>query len=147
MVRLSGESEPVPLRSLGDGVVRMFEIALALEFAGTHVEEEENGAQGKGRKPHGFLLLDEVENGVHHTLHKTVWEFIFHMAKLHDIQVFATTHSLDCLRGFGEAVSEDGTRDGLVVRLEKVEGEERTGAVVIDQEDLPIVIRDSIEVR
>ena len=41
----------IPLRSLGDGVNRLFGIALALVHA-------------KG----GLLLLDEIENGIHYSV-------------------------------------------------------------------------------
>ena len=49
IVRLDNRKEPVPLRSLGDGAVRLFGFALAL-----------------ARCKNGVLLIDEVENGLHH---------------------------------------------------------------------------------
>ena len=87
-----------------------------------------------------FVLL-------HHTLHADLWKSIFHSARMLDVQVVATTHSQDCLRGFAAAVAEDEENDGQVIRLEKLEGYEQTRAVVVDRCDLPIVVRDSIEVR
>jgi AAA15 family ATPase/GTPase len=93
------------------------------------------------------VLIDEFETGVHHTLHAELWRTVFHAAEQLDVQVFATTHSWDCLRGFAEAVAEDETNDGVAIRLEKVEGEEQTGAVIIDREGLPVIVRDEIEVR
>ena len=39
----------MPLKSLGDGAVRLFGVALAL-----------------ANSQNGFLLIDEVENGIHH---------------------------------------------------------------------------------
>ena len=51
VARFRTEDYPVPLRSLGDGAVRLFSTALAL-------------ANSRG----GFLLIDEVENGIHYSL-------------------------------------------------------------------------------
>lgn len=143
-VRTDEFDEPVPLATLGDGVVRVFELAVALEYA-VYVR---SGAEGQfGTNVFPVLLIDEVDAGIHHTLHANVWRFIFDAARRLDVQVFATTHSWDCLKGFAVAIAEDEENDGLAIRLEKVEGEEQTGAVIVDREGVPIVVRDSIEVR
>ena len=150
-VRLRGEESPVPLSSLGGGLVRVFQLAVAIEYCYSlrwrQASLFDDGTDGPEGGPSRWLLVDEVENGIHHTLHARLWKGIFQMARRNDIQVFATTHSLDCLIGFAKALSEDKENDGLVIRLEKVEGEEETGAVIIDRDALPIVVRDSIEVR
>lgn len=145
-VKVDGIAEPVALASLGDGVVKVFQIAVALEYAAVRVRRATD-AGGTPANLHPLLLVDEVESGVHYTLHADLWRFILGAARLLGVQVFATTHSLDCLRGFAEAVAESEDNDGVAIRLEKVEGEEQTGAVIIDREGLPIIVRDSIEVR
>ncbi len=139
----SGRKKPVSLQSLGDGLVRMFQIAVALEFAAVYGREAPE--EFKDILP--LVLVDEIEAGVHHSLHADLWRFILRVSRELGVQVFATTHSWDCLRGFAEAVAEDEQNDGLAIRLEKVAGEEQTGAVIIDRDDLPIIVRDSIEVR
>ncbi|NQT15488.1 MAG: ATP-binding protein [Planctomycetes bacterium] len=138
MVRTSSIAGPMPLRSLGDGVVRVFNLAVALQYRGLRSARGEAGR---------VLLVDEIESGIHHTAHPDLWRSLFRLTRDNDVQVVATTHSLDCLKGFAEARAEDEENDGLVIRLEKVEGEEQTGAVIIDGNDLPFVVRDSIEVR
>ncbi len=151
-VRLEGEESPVPLNSLGGGLDRVFQLAVAIEFAYLARESRQASLFGETEniselEPSRLLLIDEIENGIHHTIHPALWRAVFRLAREHNVQVFATTHSLDCLRGFAAAVAESEETDGLAIRLEKVEGEEQTGAVIIDREDLPIVVRDSIEVR
>jgi hypothetical protein len=151
-VRLKGIDSPVPLGSLGGGLVRVFHLAVALEYSYLAKENRQASLFGETEnvsepEPSRLLLIDEIENGIHHTIHSTLWRAVFRLAREHNVQVFATTHSLDCLRGFAAAVAESEENDGLAIRLEKVEGEEQTGAVIIDREDLPIVVRDSIEVR
>lgn len=151
--RLRGDSAPVPLKSLGDGLVHVFQLAVALEYSQVASKDRQPSLLFDGPEDHPgqewprLLLVDEIENGIHHTLHADLWRFIFHAARLLDVQVFATTHSLDCLRGFAAAAAEDEKNDGLAIRLEKIEGEDQTGAVIFDRTDLPIVVRDAIEVR
>ena len=79
-VLLRGANAPVPLGSLGEGVSRI--LTLALYLAAT---------QG------GFLLIDEIENGLHWSVLPKVWRFLVDTAQALDVQVFATTHSKDCL--------------------------------------------------
>jgi hypothetical protein len=151
-VRLAGSSKPLPLVVLGDGIVRMFQIAVAMEYAAIPIEYAEipAGVESPFKLPQNvfpMLLIDEAEMGIHYSLHAELWRFIFKAAKMLDVQVFATTHSWDCVKGFAEALKDAGPEDGLMIRLEKVEGQAGTGAVIIDRDDLPTVVRESIEVR
>ena len=56
-VRVKGAAHPFPLKRLGDGVNRLFALALV---------------HAKG----GLLLLDEIDNGIHYSLQESVWTFI-----------------------------------------------------------------------
>jgi len=82
-VRLEGESSPVPLSTLGDGVTRVLLFALALV-----------GAKGKQ------LLIDEFEVGLHYSIQEKLWKLAFQYAQKWDIQMFITTHSQDSIRAF-----------------------------------------------
>lgn len=146
MVRLEGQSDPVPLKSLGDGLSQMFQIALAFEFVGskrTYQRSLLNGAE-QSDLPR-FVLIDEVEKGVHYSAHSRLWAWIFRLAKLHDVQVFATTHSWDCIEGFQIAANDDAECQGVLVRIEVHKAGHR--AVTFAENELAIVARDSIEVR
>ena len=127
-VRLKGHDKPVSLRSLGDGAVRLFGIALALANAGD-----------------GFLVIDEAENGIHHTVQRDLWEMILRAAHRNGAQVLATTHSWDCVRGFAAATTASDELDGILVRLEGVDGQLR--AVEYGTGDLAAAAEQGIEVR
>ncbi|MDE2861161.1 MAG: ATP-binding protein [Chloroflexota bacterium] len=127
MTRLKGMLRPVPLRSLGDGVNRLFSIALSLVNA-------------KG----GILLIDEFENGLHYTAQPDVWRMIFELAGSLDVQVFATTHSSDTVKGFQQAAAES-PEEGMLLRL--VRANDITHATLANEDDLEIVTRGGIEVR
>lgn len=128
LVRLKSQSRPVPLKSLGDGAVRLFGIALAL-------------ANSSG----GFLLIDEAENGIHHTVQRDLWSMILRTAHDQDIQVLGTTHSWDCVRGFARAATEFEHGEGVLIRLDRDAGELR--AVDYSEDDLRTAAEQGVEVR
>ena len=128
VVRLQRQDRPVPLRSLGDGAVRLFGTALSLATSGG-----------------GFLLLDEAENGIHHTVQHDFWAMVLQMAHANNVQVLATTHSWDCVRGFAYASTENEAAGGLLVRLDRDETGLR--AVEYSEEGLLAAAEQGIEVR
>jgi AAA domain, putative AbiEii toxin, Type IV TA system/AAA domain len=128
VVKLPGLDRPVPLRSMGDGMRRVLGIALALV-----------NAQG------GMLLVDEFENGLHYTVQPEVWRLIFAVAHRLNVQVFATTHSWDCLEAFQEAANANEEVEGQLIRLERKKDKLRV--VPFDEEDLAVVASRHIEVR
>jgi hypothetical protein len=126
-VKLKGETQPVSLRSLGDGMNRIFGIALALVNA-----------------KDGLLLIDEVENGIHYSVQSEIWKTIFHLARLLNVQVFATTHSYDCIKAFDEAARESED-DGVLIRLAR-----RNDQILVaefDEREIGIAVKGRIEVR
>lgn len=128
MVKLSGDDRRIPLRSLGEGALRFFGAALALANSRC-----------------GFLVIDEVENGLHHTAQPDFWKLVIRAAEQNEVQVFAATHSWDCMRGFAKASLELEAPEVSLVRLERRNG--RMRAIHYSQEDLEIAARHGIEVR
>ena len=131
IVKLSGQAKAVPLNSLGDGASRLFGVAAALASARD-----------------GLLLIDEAENGIHHTVQSDFWRIIFKMAVDNNIQVFATTHSLDCVKGFAQAALESGVEEGILLRLDRdrfIDGLVR--AVIYDSDKLASAAENDIEMR
>ncbi len=55
-----------------------------------------------------ILLIDEIENGIHYTAHKEFWQHLFKLCKELNVQVFATTHSLEMIKAFNEVALEEG---------------------------------------
>lgn len=104
-----GDEPPIPLGSLGEGVSRMLALALQLVTA-----------------PHGYLLVDEIDTGLHYSVMADMWRLVVETANRLDVQVFATTHSLDCVNALAWLVEEDARLSGEVSlhRLER--GYEKT---------------------
>ena len=128
MVRLSSRPEPIPMRSLGEGLNRLFGLSLALVSSGG-----------------GLLLVDEIETGLHYSVQAAMWRLVFQTARRLNVQVFATTHSYDCIRAFEEAASEDTETEGVLIRLENKNG--KVVAVPFDEAKLNYVVSEEIEVR
>ena len=128
IVRMRNMDAPVPLRSLGEGMYRLFGIALALTAARD-----------------GILLIDEVETGLHYSVMPEVWKLIFQVAERLNVQVFATTHSWDCIEAFQQAAAEDHHEEALLIRLREKNG--KVATTIFDERDLAIVTRELIEVR
>ncbi len=129
VVKMRNVSEPIPLRSLGEGMTRLFGIVLALVNARD-----------------GLLLVDEVDSGLHYTVHPALWRLVFRVAAHLNVQVFATTHSWDCIQGFQQAAQELGNNDdGMLVRLERRQG--HIVPILFDMSRLGIATRQEIEVR
>jgi predicted ATPase len=127
IVRLAGNPKPVPLKSLGEGMNRMFGIALALVNA-----------------KNGILLFDEIESGLHYSVQLDMWRLVFELANRLNVQVFATTHSWDCIAAF-QIAAQEATQEGILVRLGS---KNHTIVATLFQEDeLAIVTQDQIEVR
>ena len=131
IARLAGQSDPEPLRSLGEGMNRLFGLALALVNA-------------KG----GLLLIDEIESGLHYSVQPDMWRLIFETAAKLNVQVFATTHSLDCIRAFQKAVEEHDEGESMFISLRRHREEpEKIVAVLAGKEDLEIIVHSHIEAR
>jgi len=128
IVKIPGFDSPIPLRSMGEGMNRIFGIALALVNA-------------KG----GMLLIDEIDSGLHYSVQPDLWRMIFQVAARLNVQVFAATHSWDCVEAFQEAAMEDQKEEGLLIRLHEQDGE--MISTLFEERKLGIATRDDIEVR
>jgi predicted ATPase len=128
-LKSNGDRGRTPLSSMGDGLTRLFHIGLAMATASG-----------------GVLLIDEFENGLHWEVQGQLWKALFEAASRFGVQVFATTHSSDCIRAFVEAQNARLiSAESCVYRLD------RKGDSVRAQELLPLgleaAFRQGIEVR
>ena len=132
-VKMSESPHPVPLNSLGDGMLRVLQLVLKVFPA-------------KG----GFLLIDEFENGLHFTIQEKVWELLFELAQKLDIQIFATTHSWDCIESFANTAIDRKDVEGVLFRVGRSVKESNRGqviATVFDEDALYSITQADVEVR
>lgn len=91
------------------------------------------------------LLIDEIENGLHHSVLTEVWKGISALAELENIQVFATTHSEECLLAAHKAFQNQSTYDLAVIQLFR--SEKGAQGRVLDREHIEAGIEAEIELR
>lgn len=128
LLGFEGEKRRVPLGSQGDGMSRMLALSLSLS-----------------RTTGGYLLVDEIDTGLHWTVMADMWRLVIETARRNNTQVFATTHSLDCLRGLDQAcreyphLADDVSAHTVDPTLEE--------SVFMSAGDLRIALEQEIEVR
>lgn len=128
VLRLEGLERRVPLGTMGDGVKRLLALSLALV-----------------RSAGGFLLVDEIETSLHHSVLPSMWRLVLETASRLGIQIFATSHSHDCLAAL-EKVCRDRSEfcdDVAVLRIER----DRETAVRYGGDELEVVIEQELEIR
>jgi ABC-type branched-subunit amino acid transport system ATPase component len=127
-LKLAGEDQRVPLGSLGDGTRRLLALAIFL-------------ARASG----GVLLVDEIDTGLHYTTLEAMWRFVVETARRLSVQVFATSHSGDCVRALAwlQAESPELAAEISVHRVEKG----TNTAVAYSSNDIETAARHHIEVR
>jgi hypothetical protein len=127
LVKIKGINEPLPLKSMGDGINRLFHIIVALVNA-----------------KDGLLLIDEFENGLHWSVQPKVWDIVFHLSERLNVQVFATTHSRDCIEGFDTAWNnypELGAFFRLDVKDNFIKATEYTSETLTDAIEMDVEVR------
>jgi AAA15 family ATPase/GTPase len=129
LLKVRGQSDPIPLGSMGEGMRQI----LTLAMAAVTVEN-------------GFLLVDEIETGLYYESQTDMWRLLLEIAQQLNVQVFATTHSWDCISAFQEALSQlEDSSVGKLFRLSR-KGE-NIRAVDYPAEKLGVAVRQNIEVR
>ena len=118
----------IPIGSYGDGMRRLLALSLSLV-----------------RAAKGFLLIDEIDTGLHWTVMEEMWSLVVDAAVNSSVQVFATTHSLDCIVGLAAFLKK---RPDLAdaVSVQKVE-RKLDQSVSFDGMDILTATDLSIEMR
>lgn len=93
----------MPMKLSGDGINRLLYIILSIY-----------------ENPDSVILIDEIENGFHYSLYVKLWELIVKAANDANCQVFATTHSLECIEGAVAGIpNNDALRTFSYYRLDR----------------------------
>lgn len=101
-IKLKDRKNLVLLSSLGEGVNRYIAIVCAI-----------------WANKDGFLLIDEIENGIHYTNYKKLWEIIFKVSVDANCQLFITTHSKESITAFNDMQFENESCNAQYFELYK----------------------------
>lgn len=128
LVAFEGTQRRDPIGSHGEGMRRLLALAVSL-------------IQTEG----GVLLVDEIDTGLHYSVMGDMWHLVVETAKRLNVQVVATTHSADCVRGLAWVCENyPNLRDSISVQ--KIEPA-LEAAVAMDADKLMVAVEQGIEVR
>lgn len=128
LVGFRGGGRRLPLGSFGDGMRRLLALSLSLIRTGN-----------------GVLLIDEIDTGLHFSVMEEMWKLVVSTARQSNVQVFATTHSYDCILGLA-ALLESTPALAPEVSVQKIE-RSLPESVSLDAKQIRIAVRQDIEVR
>jgi hypothetical protein len=106
-----GPGTLVPTSYMGQGFERLLSIVPAIMLS-----------EG------GTVLIDEIDAGLHYSVLPDVWRIIVSTAIEHGVQVFATTHSYECIQAALAAAGSDEDKLALY-RLSRRDGDVRATRV------------------
>lgn len=118
----------VPLHLMGEGTTRILSLALAIATA-----------------PGGMVLVDEIENGIHHSVMEKVWRAIGAFARSYDVQLFATTHSYECIGAAYRAFESDEEDELRLFRIQR-NADGKYKAVKFDRERIGAAYQFNMDV-
>jgi predicted ATPase len=95
--------EKIPLSMISSGMTKLAAILFAIP-----------------NQPHGVILIDEIENGFYYKRLPVLWRSLLSFAREYDCQIFASTHSAECLNALLEAAATQ-IDDVSLIRVEKSE--------------------------
>jgi hypothetical protein len=123
-----GLGQLIPIAYFGQGFGRLLSIICAIATI-----------------PNGTILIDEIENGLHHSVLVDTWKAISVAASRANTQIFATTHSWECIRAAHEAFDNEIPYEFGLHRLERVE--EDIKVLTYDQEAFSAAMEFGLETR
>lgn len=118
----------IPISELGQGIIRLVEMLSLLIGEGAEV-----------------CIIDEIENGIHHSSLGDVWSGIAEAAEKLNVQVFATTHSGECIQAAHDVFAARKEYDFSVIQLFRVK-EGRQGRV-LDRRLIEAALAGDIDLR
>lgn len=92
-IAIEGIPQKVPIEFLGQGTIRFLSTIMPIMV--------NNG---------GVVCIDEIENGIHHTIFEEYWHIIDKLVKKYNVQLFITTHNEEILK---YAMKIDGIEQNL----------------------------------
>lgn len=128
-----GMDTPMPLYTYGEGANKLFRILCEI-------------AMNTGKR----LMIDEIDAGVHYSRFKQFWRTVLQAANAYDVQIFATTHNVECMDYFRDVLAEEAMaayqEHARVVALKEIR-EGKVKARVYDYEQIEYAKEADHELR
>jgi AAA15 family ATPase/GTPase len=125
--KLPTMKEKIPITNVSDGVTKLLSILLAIATL-----------------PQGVILIDELDNGFYYDRLAAIWSVLLDFCRERDVQIFASTHSKECLDALLPVLEEHESEFSLI-RMEKSDGE--CTAKYFQGNQLRSAIEQAVEIR
>lgn len=127
---VDGFPRKIPISLMGDGVGRILSITLALFVS-----------------PGGVVLVDEIENGLHHSKLPGFWKAITKASIEAECQLIATTHNYECLSAASQSTADIDKSSFAYVRLDRSMKTGKLTSVHYSGDELAAALASEFEVR
>ena len=129
VVKKEGYNKPIMLGSFGEGIWRLLSLILGLV-----------------KSKDGTFIVDEIDMGLHHTIMEKMWDLILRTAEKLNVQVFASTHSNDCIQSLASVIAEQPNQNHESVSIQRIESG-KTKSVSYSEKEIMAAAKNDIEVR
>ncbi|NES64358.1 MAG: ATP-binding protein [Okeania sp. SIO2D1] len=120
----------IPVSLMGEGMGRLLSIILSIMNA-----------------KEGTVLIDEIENGIHYSVMEKVWQSIAVATRKSNTQLFATTHSYECICAAHQAFSNSELYDFRYFRLEREKETNIIKSLTYDKDNIETSLELNLEMR
>ena len=118
-----------PINEYGDGFVRIMSILFEVLY-----------------NKYNHILIDEIEIGIHYSKMKDFWVNLMSVCKELNVQLFATTHSNECIESFMEASKEINEKNIRLIRLQENK-DKSIKAICYKEEYIEYMVESNTEER
>lgn len=127
-----GLEQRIPIQLMGDGMRKMLALIVNINDV-----------------PGGYLLIDEIDNGLHYTTMEPMWKAIIEISKTKNVQIFATTHNIDSLKALNSCLSKynEDTQNELSVYSIRNYSETERKVVRSNYSQFSHLIDEELEIR
>jgi hypothetical protein len=126
---LAGRREKLPVALISDGVNKLLSVLLAIASF-----------------PQGMILIDEFESGFYYKRLPSIWESVYAFARFNEVQIFATTHSQECLHAV-VPVLQKNAHDFCLLRANRMAEDSASVIVRFEGEQLLSALSKDGEIR
>ena len=121
----------LPINVMGGGINKILSVVLAIED-----------------NKDGVVLIDEIENGLSPSSQEILWKAIFASAKEFNVQIFATTHSLECIKTLSLTSSQKSLNLKDDIRVYKIERQKEDFRIVkYNQDNMKSAAEKDLDIR
>jgi AAA15 family ATPase/GTPase len=127
-IYLKKDNKNYPITSIGSGISKILFIIIMII-----------------NNPDSIILIDELENGIHHSMFINLWNLLYKLSIDYNCQIIATSHSYECIKSSVIDINPDYDELFNYIRLNKVENEIKP--VYFTAETLKGAINKEFEIR